>query len=251
MPVTPKKTPKKKVAPKVTTPKVKYSSEPIPEPQVLYLKLNTGEELVSIVEKPAVQIAKLMESTLAEPDSKKRRAIIKELNWDFENTPAEMMELHYPSKITYVPTQKGIPAIVLLPWISTTISSNQVFRVSVANIITMSQPDAGLIEYYRSVMQRVIISIAMRLHATNPDAINDPDGSVMKQINNLKKAIEQEQEDYEDGEIAEILTKAKTKPVDQSDASKLHSLGTPSAVASGASNTVPSIIVGNEKKTLH
>jgi hypothetical protein len=171
----------RKPTPTKTKSKAKSKSPEFPIFETLYIRLDSGEELISIVDKLL--------------DDKKVKG---------------MIDLHYPLRIAYMPlaTQKGVPALVLTPWISTTISSAQVFRISMEKVTTLARPEIALESYYNSVTQRLILSVALR-QSTESGVEFDPQSELGKKLKEVKEDMTREKEDFEDDQIAEALEKAR------------------------------------------
>lgn len=206
--------------------KNKIDAEPIlPELKILYIRMNSGEEIVSIVEKPGSQLKLLIDDAKKDKDIKRRKTVMKALleeKKELDSMPADMLELHYPFRVSYIPTQKGVPALVLVPWISTTVTNNQVFRISMDNVMTLVRPDFELASYYNSMVQRMILSIALR--RTQETGIgHDPESEIGKKLKELKDTIQQEKEEAEDEDMAEILAKSRNKPSSTEDTNQQNS----------------------------
>ena len=216
------------------------TNEPIlPELKILYIRMNSGEEIISIVEKPGSQLKLLMDDAKKDKDVKRRKAVMKALTEEkreLDSMPSDMLELHYPFRVSYVPTQKGVPALVLVPWISTTVTANQVFRISMDNVLTMVRPDFELASYYNSMVQRMILSLALR--RTNESGIGfDPESEIGKKLKELKETMQHEKEEAEDDDIAEILAKSRRKPASTEDTDQ--------------QNTTPDTSALKKKETVH
>jgi hypothetical protein len=65
----------------------------------------------------------------------------------------DMMILHEPLKVVYLPKGKGMLSISFMQWVFSKITHNQEFLVSMKDIITMSVPSNSLTEHYKETVQ--------------------------------------------------------------------------------------------------
>lgn len=201
---------------------------------ILYLKLKSGEELVSFVHMPGTHIKKLIAETQLDKDHMKKEIvteILKEELKSVETLSKDIIELHFPCVIVYMPTPKGM-ALTLQPWISGSISMQQVFRISMNDVLTMTDPDDSIKAYFFSTIKRMMMFNSMR--------IRSEEGS-SSELEALREAVKKEEEDQSDEQMANLLTKVNT-PQKQDESANTQSL---------SSNNVPYVIYQNEKKTLH
>ena len=204
---------------------------------IFYMKLKTGEELVSFIHKPGSYIEQLMLDAAQEKDPIKRKIVMEVLEHEkksLEEVGPDMMELHFPTRLGYMPTPKG-PALVLQPWVTAAISPQQVFRISVNDVLTMIEPDDGLKEYYISSVHKLMLHIGLRMQALGKFT---PGVAVGKAMEELQEAIKEEEENESDEQMADVLAKVNKPTIE------------PKQVTSSG-NTIPFVVVEGEKKTLH
>ena len=221
--------------------------------KIFYIKLKTGEELISLVGTVGERLAQIRMDVLREPNIALRAEFLADLaDLDAEersmiDLSPGMIELHYPTRIIFLPSPKGVPSLILTPWVPTAITSKQTFRISMDSIQTMAVPDAGIMIYYNTVIKKILLMIAFFTQAKGDI---DPNSVLGLQLNELKKTIQEEQENSEDDEIAKLLAKSRvaTKEISDKIESVPHATNSPS-ISSG--NNVPTIYFNAEKKTLH
>lgn len=203
------------------------------EDSVLFVKMKTGEELISIIEKPGSQLIELIAEIKSGPGTPaNKKLIIDLLTNDLKMTDIndkDMLEFQFPMKIISVPTPRG-NALMLEPWMSPTVNPSQSFRISVNDVLTLARPDHSVVDYYMSMVEKVIHSIAARIKMQRNELLSGSTGS-------NKQTYEQKNEDYADEELAEILSKVN-KPIQIK-------------TSSSEGNNIPFVMIMNEKKTLH
>lgn len=207
------------------------------EDLVLFIKMKNGEEIMSIVERPGQQIEGLIKQVNEGPgDAAAKKLIIDIMKREHKQLSVigeHMLEFNFPMKMLSVPTPKG-NALLLEPWLSPTVSPSQSFRISMDDILTLAKPDQNIVEYYMSMVKKVLMSIAIRMNQLKKTGKwTDDDQAELNKQNH-----EKETEDYADEEIAEILSKVN-KNIHSSNSSQLDA------------NNVPFVMIMNEKKTLH
>lgn len=195
--------------------------------------MKNGEEVLSIVEKPGQQIEGLIRQINEGPGTAAQKKLVidvmKREQKQLDLIGEDMMEFQFPMRMVTVPTKQG-NALILEPWLSPTVNPTQSFRISIDDIMTLSKPDRSIVDYYMSMVQKVLQSIAVRMKKLGMWGDNDPIG-----LGNQDD--EKKREDDADDEIADILSKVnKNIHMNQS-----HSEG----------NNIPFVMIMNEKKTLH
>lgn len=191
---------------------------------------------MSIVERPGQQIEGLIKQVNEGPgDAAQKKIVIDIMRREQKQLSVvgeHMMEFNFPMRMISVPTPKG-NALLLEPWLSPTVSPSQSFRISMDDILTLSKPDQHIVEYYLSMVKKVLASIAIRLKQLNKTGKwTDENQADLNKHNGDKEA-----EDYADEEIAEILSKVNKN---------IHMNNSQSE-----GNNIPFVMILNEKKTLH
>lgn len=235
--------------------------------KILYIKLRNGEEMVSLISTLKDHEKELREDIMMrEKDAKKRNQLLaimndnatKDLAFRTEKDPDKIFVVYYPALVTYMPAgQPKTPAMFLSPWISTAVTVNQLFNISADQISTMFEPSEGVKRYYSETMRKMIFSITMQMHEETLASI-DPNSELGKIVKGLsgrnQNSQQQKAEDEEDDYIAAILEKSRKPMAEDVGEINEHKKVTPSSVAVSSeskANTVPSIIVAGDKKTLH
>jgi hypothetical protein len=234
--------------------------------KIMYVKMKNGEDMVALVSTLKDHNRELMEDIQTrETDAKSRKGLLALLEKEKATTRPFVAEkdddkvfvLYYPAVVTYMPagTQK-MPAMYLSPWVSTAVTVNQLFRVSADQILTMFDPADGVKTYYSEVMKKMIFAITLSLHQETLASI-DPKSELGKIVKGLQQnqPRQQKPEDEDDDYIAAMLEKAR-KPLAEDVGDINEHKNTPPSVAAPTTttkpaNTVPSIIVAGDKKTLH
>ena len=191
--------------------------------------MKNGEEILSIVERPGQQLAGLIKQIMEGPgDERQKKLIVGIMKRDqkqLDMLGEGMMEFQFPMRMMSVPTPKG-NALLLEPWLSPTVNPTQSFRISVDDIMTLTKPDRSIVDYYMSMVQKVLHSIAARAKkiAMGTGDLDDQD-------------YEKKSEDDADEEIANILSKVNKN---------IHT-----SQSQSEGNNIPFVMIMNEKKTLH
>lgn len=231
--------------------------------KIMYVKMRNGEDMVALVSTLKDHNKELLEDIQTrETDAKSRKGLLAILEKEkvasrpfmTEKDDDRVFVLYYPATVTYMPagTQK-MPAMYLSPWVSTAVTVNQLFRISADQIMTMFEPADGVKTYYSEVMRKMIFAITLSLHQETLASI-DPKSELGKIVKGLKESgrqqsHQQKPEDEDDDYIAAMLEKARKPLTEDVGNVDEHSTNTPTNTT--AANTVPSIIVAGDKKTLH
>lgn len=175
-----KAAPKKQKAPIILNSNKKIT-DLLKEYRVMYLKLKNGEELVTWVA-PFGTGAKLMKLDIESADSSKKTELEKEeilLNLEQEikdrtelfmtqgnHSVNNLVEIKYPTKLTYSTNynenlSRQTPVVFLTPWISTSISSSQLFPLAKNDIVSLTSVEPELLALYVKTVQRIVLSITV------------------------------------------------------------------------------------------
>jgi hypothetical protein len=229
--------------------------------KIMYIKMRNGEEMVSLISTLKDHEKELREDiVMREKDAKKRAQILavvednarKERAFRTEKDADKIFVIYYPALVTYMPAgAQKTPAMFLSPWVSTAVTGNQIFNISADQISTMFEPSEGVKTYFSEIMRKMIFSITLSMHQETLSQI-DPKSELGKIVRGLSNNQPQQKkpEDEEDEYIAAVLEKSRKPLVEDVGEVNKHSEKSP-ATAAVAANTVPSIMIAGDKKTLH
>lgn len=204
------------------------------EYRLMYVKLKNGDELVSWIAPfgTGAQLKRLdieqSNSNNAGPQMKtelEKEELLISLEQEIKDrtelfltkgnhAEQNLVELKYPTKLTYsMSATRQTPVVFLTPWISTSISSSQLFPLAKNDIISMASVEPELMALYVKTVQRIILSI-----------------TVSKQMEKMTEDEEGDDTDWDESAntVKKIAINQKTD-----------------------ANTVPYIVWNETKKTVH
>jgi hypothetical protein len=229
--------------------------------KIMYIKMRNGEEMVSLISTLKDHEKELREDiVMREKDAKKRAQILavvednarKERAFRTEKDSDKIFVIYYPALVTYMSAgAQKTPAMFLSPWVSTAVTSNQIFNISADQISTMFEPSEGVKTYFSEIMRKMIFSITLSMHQETLQSIDPKSelGKIVRGLSGNNQPQQKKAEDEEDDYIAAVLEKSRKPLVEDASEANKHLGNSPSAA--DVANTVPSIIVAGDKKTLH
>jgi hypothetical protein len=180
------------------------------EYRVMYIKLKNGDELVTWVA-PFGTGAKLVLLDIEQTNSTRakteldKETILQTLEEEHKDrtelfltkgnhAEANLVELKYPTKLTYSTNYnenlaRQTPVVYLTPWISTAISSTQLFPLAKNDIISMTTIEPELMALYVKTVQRIVLSITVSKQMDKFTDSDDSDPEWNEEANTVRKIV--------------------------------------------------------------